>query len=179
MGYTNITATNGVAAGRDISGSTINVGMSPEQVQALVVAFTQPLTQQLGAATEARAEAAQVARLAARLGFTRDAVVGFLRILGERDVPVEQMPVRLGEIATRSRDLNTRLAALESGRPRGRGAGRRSEAGERGRQVRRGRRAARAGEGDEPAVEGQGGGESGPAAAGGGGDPGRGAGRWR
>ena len=106
--------TPGSPRAANITGSTITVGLPPEQVQALVLAFTQ----QIGAAGEARAKAeADAARLAAQLGFTTEAVVGFFRILGERAVPPEQMPTRLGEIATRYRDLTDRLATLDPDDP--------------------------------------------------------------
>src|SRR4051812_15864558 len=114
LGDTNVTATNGVAAGRDIINSPTTIGYTAEQVQALVAVFTQPLTQQIGVATEARAKAeAQAAQLAAQFGVTREAVVSFFRILGEKEVPAEQMPVRLGEVAARFHDLSSRLATLE------------------------------------------------------------------
>jgi hypothetical protein len=101
------------AVGGDVAGgSTVSVvcGMPPEQVQAMVAVFTQ----QLGAAGAARAEAeAQAVRLAAQLGVTREAMVSFFHILGEREVPLERMPTRLGEIAARYGELTRRLAALE------------------------------------------------------------------
>ena len=93
---TEVTANQGVAAGGDITGN-VTIGMPPEQVQALVIAFTQ----QLGVAAAARIETeAKAATLASQLGFNRDAVIGFFRILGEREVPPEQMLLRLGETAT-------------------------------------------------------------------------------
>jgi tetratricopeptide (TPR) repeat protein len=108
------------AVGGDVAGSTVSVvcGMPPEQVQAMVAVFTQ----QLGAAGAARAEAeAQAVRLAAQLGVTREAMVSFFRILGEREVPLERMPTRLGEIAARYGELTRRLAALEPEDPSARG----------------------------------------------------------
>src|SRR4051794_30674035 len=118
LGDTNVTATNSVAAGGSITSSTINIGMPPEQVQFLVTTFTQ----QLGAAGEARAKAeTQAAQFAAQLGVTRDAVVSFFRILGEKEVPAEQMPVRLGEVAARFHDLSSRLATLEPEDPTAKG----------------------------------------------------------
>ena len=113
LGDTEVTANQGVAAGGNITGD-VTIGLPPAQIQALVITFTQ----QIGVATEARAKAeAQAAQVAAELGFTQNAVVAFFRILGEQDVPVEQMPTKLGEIAQRYRDLLTQLKTTGSTDP--------------------------------------------------------------
>lgn len=109
-----VTANQGVAAGGSITGSTITVGMPPAEVQTLVISFTQ----QLGVAAEARAKAeARAAQFATQLGFTREAVIGFFRILGEQEVPLEQMPTKLGEIAQRYQELLARVETTKSTNP--------------------------------------------------------------
>jgi starch phosphorylase len=67
---------------------------------------------------EARAKAeARAAELGTKLGFTQEAVIGFFRIVGEQDVPLEMVPVKLAEIAARYRDLQTRVSMLDTTDP--------------------------------------------------------------
>ncbi|MFZ0258333.1 MAG: hypothetical protein WAN46_22480 [Gammaproteobacteria bacterium] len=99
-----VTAEQGVAAGRDIRDSTITIGYTAEQVQALIRASTHDL--------ETRYQA-QVDELSGQLEVTEDAVVAFFQILKEGEVPLDELPERLSEIAERHRELLDRLAVLE------------------------------------------------------------------
>ena len=92
---------------RGTIGGNVNVGATPEQIEVLIRAATQPLER---LDTELRAE---VSGLAARLNVTEPAVRNMLRVLGEREVPPERLVGKLAEIAERHRELERRLAALE------------------------------------------------------------------
>ena len=128
-------APGGVTAGT-ITGGTFNqFGLPPaEQLQ-----LTEIFSQQIAVGADARAKAeARAAELAAQLGFTREAVIGFFRIVGERDVPAEQIPVKLGEVAARHRALMERWSVLDAADIGDRGACRRGQGGDRRRPLRRG-----------------------------------------
>jgi tetratricopeptide (TPR) repeat protein len=60
---------------------------------------------------------AKTAELAQKLGFTSSAVTEFFKILGMQDVPEEQVPTRLIEIATHFAETRSQLAALEPDDP--------------------------------------------------------------
>ena len=84
-----------VSAGRDI-----HIGASPAEL----IRLTEVFSNQIGVSTEALAKAeARAADLAAQLGFTVEAVVGFFRTVGEQGVPLEKVPAKLAEIAARHR----------------------------------------------------------------------------
>ncbi len=62
---------------------------------------------------EEDAQSAQVQDLAAQLETSREAVLGFFRILKEQEVPLDQMQQKLMEVAQRHMELLARLRALE------------------------------------------------------------------
>src|SRR5215475_13417956 len=76
-----------LVAGRD---AVVNYGLTPEQVQELtkaaVAGAVGPLANQIG-------------ELSRRLGVTEGAALTLLRILGQKDVPLEQLPQKLAEVA--------------------------------------------------------------------------------
>ena len=110
---TRIEAPGGVAA-QSITNSPITLGLKPDEQLRMVEAFSQQIT----VSGEARAKAeARAAELGTQLGFTREAVIGFFRIVGEQDVPLEQMPTKLGEIAARHRAMLDRWSVLDAGDP--------------------------------------------------------------
>ncbi len=110
---TRIEAPGGVAA-QNIANSPISIGLSPNEQIRLVEVFLQ----RNAVTDEARAKAeARAAELGAQLGFTREAVIGFFRILGEQDVSPEQIPLKLGEIATRHRAMLDRWSVLDTADP--------------------------------------------------------------
>ncbi len=102
-----VTAEHGVAAGGDIRDSSITIGLTPKQVHELVGQIL----------TKARVDGDRVVELATRLGVTQGAVTTFLRTLGEKDVPVEQLSPKLGEIAERHKDLLAQIASVRAASP--------------------------------------------------------------
>ena len=102
----NVTADHGVAAGGDISGN-ITIGLTPKQVRELVDKIL----------AEADADTTQVVKLATELGVTQGAVTTFLRTLGEKDIPIEELPAKLGEIAERHRNLLAQIEQVRSASP--------------------------------------------------------------
>ena len=110
---TRIEAPGGVAA-QNITNSPISIGLSPDEQIHLVEVFLQ----RNAVTDEARAKAeARASELGAQLGFTREAVIGFFRILGEQDVSPEQIPLKLGEIAARHRAMLDRWSVLDTADP--------------------------------------------------------------
>ena len=114
-------------AAQSITNSPITFGLKPDEQLRMVEVFSQQIT----VSSEARAKAeARAAELGTQLGFTREAVIGFFRIVGEQDVPLERMPTKLGEIAARHRAMLDRWSVLECGRSGHRHPRRRSEDGD-------------------------------------------------
>ena len=80
--------------------------------------LTEIFSQQIAVTSEARAKAeARAAELGTQLGFTQGAVISFFRIVGEQDVPPEQIGVKLGEIAVKHRALMERWSVLDTAEP--------------------------------------------------------------
>ena len=98
-------------------GATVNMSapFPPELLATLVkVVATSPtdvLTRHL-ADTDRK-----LLELSKQLGVHQNAVAGMLRILGEKDVPLELLPSRLDEIAGRYKDLSEQLQTLQSDDP--------------------------------------------------------------
>src|SRR5262249_12689089 len=89
----------------------ITFGLKPEEQLRMVEVFSQ----QLAVSSEARAKAeARADVIAIQYNFTREAVIGFFRIIGEQDVPPEQVTIKLGEIAARHRAMWDRLSASDA-----------------------------------------------------------------
>lgn len=106
-----VTAEQGVAAGGDIRESTITIGLTPEQVRDYMLEVLRK---------ESTAHA-RVAALSKKLDVTNDAIVGFFRILDEKNVALEKLPEKLAEVAQRHRDMLDRLAVLDTESPEIRG----------------------------------------------------------
>lgn len=84
-----------ISAGRDV-----HIGASSAEL----IRLTEVFSSQIGVSTEALAKAeARAAELATQLGFTVEAVIGFFRTIGEREVPREKVPSKLAEIAAQHR----------------------------------------------------------------------------
>lgn len=62
-------------------------------------------------------DAGAIIELSTELGVTRGAVATFLRILGEANVPVEELPAKLGEIAERHQALLAQIESVRSESP--------------------------------------------------------------
>jgi tetratricopeptide (TPR) repeat protein len=110
---TKIEAPGGVAA-QKIENSPISIGLPPAEQVRMVEIFSQ----QIAVSSDARAKAeARASELAAQLNVTQTAVIGFFRIVGEQDVPPEQIGLKLGEIAAKHQALIERWSVLEAADP--------------------------------------------------------------
>jgi tetratricopeptide (TPR) repeat protein len=90
--------------GEGASASVTITGFSSEDVASLM----QVALRAAGAAAQSRID-----ELASQLHTSREAVLGFFKILQEEDVPVEQLETKLTLIAQRYVDMLKRLAALD------------------------------------------------------------------
>jgi hypothetical protein len=104
--------TGGVAIGGSVNGSTINVGLSPEQVQELTRA---------AAAGAVGPLAEKIVDLSQRLGVTQGAALSLLRAVGQIDVPLAQLPEKLAEATFQYQQAQAQLAALDPQNPLARG----------------------------------------------------------
>jgi tetratricopeptide (TPR) repeat protein len=99
---------HGVGAGRDVQvGGDINIGLTPVQVRDL-------MQQILG---EQNTSVAKVEELSGRLGVTNSAIETFFQILGQQNVPIEDLPATLVEIAQRHRSLIEQIGSVPSQSP--------------------------------------------------------------
>ena len=96
-------------AGRD---AIVTYGLTPEQVQELTKA---------AAAGAVGPLADKIVDLSNRLGVTQGATLTMLRILDQRDVPLEQLPQKLAEVADQYKKFQAQLAALNPQNPLARG----------------------------------------------------------
>jgi tetratricopeptide (TPR) repeat protein len=97
-------------------GSTITqvnvTGLTPEQVQELT---------KEAAAGAVGPLADRIVQLSNQLGITQGAALTMLRIVGQHDVPLEQLPQKLAEVATQYQKLQAQFAALDPRNPTARG----------------------------------------------------------
>jgi len=102
-----------ITLGGSVSNSTI-INTVNRQDPAVLAAMAKTFADQMAATTEARAKAeAKAAELATQLGLTSTALTEFFRILGEQNVPPEQMPKKLVDIAIKyKQDARTSYHAL-------------------------------------------------------------------
>jgi hypothetical protein len=98
-----------VSAGGNVA---ITYGLTPEQVQELTKAAAAGATGPL---------ADRIIDLSKKLGVTQEAAISLLRIVGERDVPLEQLPQKLAEVAAQFQKYQAQLAALNPQNPLARG----------------------------------------------------------
>jgi tetratricopeptide (TPR) repeat protein len=87
--------TGAVAIGGNVSGSTINIGVPPEQLAALV--------RQSADLSETQKKV--IAKLEGELDLNQRQISAALGILGENDIPPERLAAKLVEIAERFKDL--------------------------------------------------------------------------
>ncbi len=98
----------GIAAGRDvIVEGDVTIGMTEAQVERLI-AFARESSEQNQTVIE---------ELSAHLGVSRCATANFLRILGEKQVPLDQLAQKLSEIAARHVELLKTARLLEGINP--------------------------------------------------------------
>jgi tetratricopeptide (TPR) repeat protein len=86
----------------------VNYGLTPEQVQELTKA---------AAAGAVGPLAKEIVDLSKSLGVTQGATLTMLRILGQGDVPLEQLPQKLAKIANQYKKFEAQLAALNPQNP--------------------------------------------------------------
>src|SRR5215470_174755 len=103
-------------AGRD---AIVNYNApTPEQVQELIKAA---VAGAIGPLKD------QIVDLSGRLGVTQNATLTMLHILDQKDVPLEQLPQKLAEIANNYKKLEAQLAALNTQNPLARGLAEQAE----------------------------------------------------
>jgi hypothetical protein len=90
-----------VSAGGNV---TITYGLTPEQVQELIKA---------AAAGAVGPLADKIVDLSQKLGVTEGAALTLLKVLGQQDVPLEQLPQKLAEVTAQYKQAVERLAAIE------------------------------------------------------------------
>jgi tetratricopeptide (TPR) repeat protein len=101
----NVTISPSLIAGRD---TIVTYGLTPEQVQELTKAAVSGAAGQL---------ADSLTDLSSRLGVTEGATRTILGILNQRDVPLEQLPQKLAEVANEYKKLEAQLTALNPQNP--------------------------------------------------------------
>src|SRR5262249_55473587 len=83
---------------------TVTYGLTPEQVQELTKAAVAGVVGPL---------ADRITDLSQKLGLTENAALTLLRVLGQQNVPLEQLPQKLGEVTAQYKRAMDRLAALD------------------------------------------------------------------
>ena len=94
-----------VGIGGNVTYSTITIGIPAEKIEELI----RSRTKDLGVLAEAQRET--IAQLRATLSLTHGQVSHALKILGETNIPPEQLAAKLGEIAEKFKDLQQAAAA--------------------------------------------------------------------
>src|SRR5436190_3300054 len=100
--------TGGIAIGGSVTGSTINIGVPPEQLAALV----------RHAADFSETQKKVIAKLEGELDLNQRQIRAALGILGENDVPPERLAAKLVEIAERFKDLQATASAQPGDDPK-------------------------------------------------------------
>jgi tetratricopeptide (TPR) repeat protein len=107
----------GVAIGGNVSGSTINIGIPPEQLEALVrkvASDAQGRVIEVLSDTQGKL----VAKLEAELDLNRRQIHAALNILGENDISPESLAAKLVEIAERFKTLQETALAQPGDNPK-------------------------------------------------------------
>src|SRR6188472_4137203 len=104
--------TGGIAIGGSVSGSTINIGIPQQKVDALVRDAKRPLEE---LTTQQREN---IALLKEKLDLNERQVRAALGILGENDIPPERLAAKLVEIAESSKALKTTASAQPGDDPK-------------------------------------------------------------
>jgi tetratricopeptide (TPR) repeat protein len=104
--------TGGVAIGGNVSGSTINIGVPQEKIDALVKEITKPFEQLTAAQKET------IDLLKGKLDLSFGQIRAALEILGEKDIPAEPRPGRLVEVAERFKALQATVLARPGDDPK-------------------------------------------------------------
>src|SRR5499433_2957660 len=96
--------TGGIAIGGSVTGSTINIGVPPEQLAAIV--------QQAADFSETQKKV--IAKLEGELDLNQRQIRAALGILGDNDIAPERLAAKLVEIAERFKDLQA-IASAQPG----------------------------------------------------------------
>ena len=99
--------TGGIAIGGSVTGSTISIGVPPEQLAALVRQH----------ADFSETQKKLTAKLEGELDLNQRQIRAALSILGENDIPPERLAAKLGEIAERFKDLKATTSAQPGDNP--------------------------------------------------------------
>src|SRR5262245_51929808 len=91
----------GVAIGGSVSDSTINIGIPPEQLAALI----------RQAADLSESQKKLITELEAKFDLNQRQIRAALDILGEKNIPPERLAAKLVEIAERFKDLQATASA--------------------------------------------------------------------
>jgi tetratricopeptide (TPR) repeat protein len=117
-----VQAEGGVAAGRDIRNSVINIqqilneaGVSEETHSEIVHSLTEVRAAEREASESAHRQELELLEL--KLGVQRGALLLFFRTLGEKEVPVSELSHRLAEIAARHKELLEQWAVFQTNDP--------------------------------------------------------------
>ena len=100
--------TGGIAIGGSVTGSTINIGVPPEQLAALV----------RQAADLSETQEKVIAKLEGELDLNQRQIRAALGILGENDIPPERLAAKLVEIAERFKVLQETTSAQPGDDPK-------------------------------------------------------------
>src|SRR2546430_7588668 len=100
--------TGGIAIGGSVTGSTIHIGVRPEQLAALV----------RQAADFSETQKKVIAKLEGELDLNQRQIRAALGILGENDISPERLAAKLVEIAERFRDLQATASAQPGDDPK-------------------------------------------------------------
>src|SRR5215475_3617617 len=100
--------TGGIAIGGSVTGSTINIGVPPEQLAALV----------RQAADFSETQKKVIAKLEGELDLNQRQIRAALGILGENDIPPERLAAKLVEIAERFKALQATASAQPGDDPK-------------------------------------------------------------
>jgi hypothetical protein len=100
--------TGSIAIGGSVTGSTINIGVPPEQLAALV--------QQAADFSETQKKV--IAKLEGELDLNQRQIRAALSILGENDIPPERLAAKLVEIAERFKELQATALAQPGDDPK-------------------------------------------------------------
>src|SRR5258705_2449163 len=100
--------TGSIAIGGSVTGSTINIGVPPEQLAALV----------RQAADLSETQKKVIAKLEGELDLNQRQIRAALGVLGENDIPPERLAAKLVEIAERFKDLQATASAQPGDDPK-------------------------------------------------------------
>jgi len=100
-----------VAIGGNVTGSTINIGVPVEKIEALVKERTKPLEELTSSQKDT------ISLLKDKLDLNERQIRTALEIIGEKDIPREQLTAKLAEVAERYKELLASAASQPGDTP--------------------------------------------------------------